>query len=302
MRVFVTGGTGFIGTAVVRELMGAGHEVLGLARSDASEAALLRAGAAVLRGTLTAPDVLTAGASRSDGVVHLGAAYTEASFADAAALDRNALSALGSALEGTDRPLVVASATSMIAPGRLVTERDTGDVTAETSRGRAEAEVLALAERGVRVAVVRLATVVHGEEDTRGFLPMLVEMARKRGVSAYVGDGRNRWPGVHQRDAARLFRLAVEGVPAGSRLHAIADEGVAFRDIAAAIGGGLGVPVASIAAEEAGDHFFLLGGPLAALTGLDISASSTLTRQLLGWEATCPDVLTDLEAGFYFRR
>lgn len=302
MRVFITGGTGFIGSAVVRELREAGHGVLALARSQAAEVTLHAAGATVLRGTLSDVDVLQTGVSRSDGVIHLAAAYGEVSFADASQLDRRALTTLGSALEGTDRPLVVASATSMIAPGHLVTEQDPGDLTTPTSRGSAEAEVLDLAERGVRVTIVRLGTLVHGEEDVRGFLPMLVEMARSRGTSAYVDDGHNRWPAVHQRDAARLFRLAVEGAPAGSRLHAIAEEGVAFREIAAAIGDGLGVPVVGIDADEAAAHFFLLGGPLAALTGTDIPASSRLTRELLDWEPTGADVLTDLNAGFYSQR
>lgn len=302
MRIFVTGGTGFIGSAVVRELVEAGHEVLALARSQAAEATLLAAGTSVLRGTLTDVDVLRTGASRSDGVVHLAAAYGEMSFADAAAIDRRAVTALGSALEGTGRPLVVASATSMIAPGHLVTEQDVGDLTAATSRGSAEAEVLELAARGVRVTIVRLATLVHGEEDVRGFIPMLVEMARERGASAYVGAGGNRWPAVHRLDAARLFRLAVEGAPAGRRLHAVAEVGVTFREIATAVGEGLGVPVVGIDADEAAAHFFLLGGPLSALTGTDIPASSAHTRELLDWDITGPDVLTDLEAGFYYTR
>jgi nucleoside-diphosphate-sugar epimerase len=302
MRVFVTGGTGFIGAAAVRDLLGAGHEVLGLARSDPSAAALLAAGATVLRGTLTDPDSLRTGAARSDGVLHLAMAHGETGFADALEIDRRALTALGSALEGTGHPLIFASGTSLISPGHLVTENDAGDLTATTSRGRAEAEVLELAERGVRVAVVRLATMVHGEQDLRGFIPMLVEMARARGVSAYVEDGRNRWPAVHQLDAARILRLAVEGAPPGSRLHAVADEGVPFREIATAIGEGVGVPAVSIEAREAAQHFFLLDGPLAALPGTDIPASSAITRPLLEWEPRCPDVLADLKAGFYFQR
>lgn len=302
MRVFVTGATGFIGSAVVPELLAAGHQVLGLARSQASAAALDTAGAEVLRGTLEDTATLHSGAGDADGVLHLAMTRGDVTFADALETDRRVLEALGSALTGTDRPLVFASATSMIEPGRVITEQDTGDTTVPGSRGRAEDEVLELAERGVRVAVVRLATLVHGDEDRHGFLPMLIETARARGVSAYVGTGCNRWPGVHRLDAAHLIRLAIEGAPAGSRVHAVADEGIAFRELAEAIGAGLGLPTTSISAEHAPEHFFPLAGPLAALTGTDIPASSATTRELLDWRPTHPDVLTDLKSGFYLRR
>lgn len=299
MRVFVTGGTGFIGTAVVRELIGAGHEVVGLARSEGSTAALRAAGADVLPGTLTDLEALRDGATRSDGVVHLAMASGDTSFVDALEIDRRALAALGSALGGSDRPLVFASGTSLVGPGRVVTEDDAGD---PASRGGAETEVLALAARGVRVAVVRLATLVHGEDDRRGFLPMFVETARTTGVSAYVGDGANRWPGVHRLDAARLLRLALEGAPAGSRVHGVAEEGVPFRDIATAIGDGLGVPTVSIAPGDAADHFTLLDGPLAALPGSDLPASSAITRRRFGWDPRRPGVLADLASDVYVSR
>jgi quercetin dioxygenase-like cupin family protein/nucleoside-diphosphate-sugar epimerase len=235
-------------------------------------------------------------------VLHLAIARGNVAFTEALEIDRRALVALGSALEGTDRPLVFASATSMIEPGRVITEQDAGDTTAPGSRGRAEDEVLELAGLGVRVAVVRLATLVHGDQDRQGFLPMLIETARARGVSAYVDDGRNRWPGVHRLDAARLLRLAIEGAPAGVRLHAVAEEGIAFRELAHAIGNGLGLPTISISAEQVADHFSLLPGPLAALTGTDIPASSATTRQLLNWRPVGPDVLADLTSGTYLRR
>lgn len=302
MRVFVTGATGFIGSVVLPDLLAAGHEVVGLARSATTAAALVAAGATVLHGTLDDPEALRAGAAGADGVLHLAMARGDTTFAEALEVDRRALAVLGAALEGTDRPLVFASATSMIEPGRVVTERDTGDTSSPLSRGRAEDAVLAWARRGVRVAVVRLATLVHGDGDRHGFLPMLVEVARARGVSAFVGDGRNRWPGVHRLDAARLLRPAVENAPAGSRAHAIADEGVAFRDIAQAIGDGLGLPTAAVGADEAAEHFALLGGPLATLPGTDVPASAAITRGLLGWRPTGPDILTDLRCGPYLPR
>ena len=302
MRLFVTGATGFIGSAVLPDLLAAGHEVVGLARSDTAAATLVAAGATVLHGALDDPAALHAGAARADGVLHLAIARGDTSFTEALEVDRRALAVLGAALEGSDRPLVFASATSMIEPGRVVTERDTGDTSSPQSRGRAEDAVLAWAGRGVRVAAVRLATLVHGDGDRHGFLPMLVEVARTRGVSAFVGDGRNRWPGVHRLDAARLLRLAVEKAPAGSRAHAIADEGVAFRDIARAIGDGLGLPTAPVGADEAAEHFALLGGPLATLPGADLPASGAVTRELLDWRPTGPDILTDLRSGPYLPR
>ncbi|GGF20869.1 SDR family oxidoreductase [Williamsia phyllosphaerae] len=302
MRVFVTGGSGFIGSAVVRELIEEGHDVIGLARSDRAAEALSAAGAAAHRGSLTDAESLRTGADMADGVIHLAGAYGQMSFADAVTVDRQAMLTLGGALEGSDRPLVFASATSMIAPGRVITEGDVGDDSAALPRRETELAVLALAERGVRVVVVRLATLVHGDEDSRGFIPMLVQMARTSGVSAYIGDGRNRWPAVHQRDAARLFRIAVERAPAGTRLHAIAEEGIDFRVIAEAVGRGAGVPTVTINADRAGEQFPLLDGPLALLTGTDIPASSAVTRELLDWVPRHPDLLSDLEAGFYFRR
>lgn len=299
MRLFVTGATGFVGSAVVPELLAAGHDIVGLARSDTAAAALVAAGVTVLRGTLDDPEALRAGAASAEGVLHLAMARGAVGFADALQVDRRALAVLGAALEDTGRPLVFASATSMIEPGRVVTEHDAGDTSSPTSRGRDEDAVLAWAERGVRVAAVRLPTLVHGEGDRRGFLPMLIDVARTSGVSAYVGDGDNRWPGVHRLDAARLLRLAVENAPAGFRAHAIAEEGVTFREIARAIGDGLGLPTREIDTDVAAEHFARLGGPLALLPGADIPASGAVTRELLDWHPTGPDLLTDLRTGPY---
>lgn len=301
MRVFVTGATGFVGAAVVPELRAAGHEVLGLARSDAAASALVAAGATPVRGALVDHHALQDGAERADGVLHLAIARGNVGFADALEIDRSALETLGQALVGSGRPLVFASATSMIEPGRVITERDAGDTSLPTSRGRAEDAVLALAGQGARVAVVRLPTLVHGDGDRHGFLPMLVDVARTHGVSAYVGDGRNRWPGVHRADAARLLRLAVENASAGGRLHAIADEGIAFRDIARTIADGVGVPSIALDPADTAAHFAALGGPLAALPAADIPASGAITRELLDWRPTGPDTLTDLRCGHYLR-
>lgn len=295
MRVVVTGSTGWIGSAVVRELMGGGHEVVGLARSDASAAALTEVGAAVQRGGLDDLDALRAGAAAADGVIHTAYIHDFTDFAAAARTDLLAVQALGSALEGSDRPLVIASGTAGLTPGRVATEADTADPGAGGLRVPSEEAVLAMAGRGVRSSVVRLPPTVHGAGDY-GFVPRLIGIARGRGVSAYVGDGTNRWPAVHRLDAAHLFCLALSGAPAGTRLHAIADEGVPFREIAEVIGRHLGLPATSIAPEDAAEHF----GFLAFVVPVDIPASSTVTRDLLGWEPTHPGLIPDLEAGHYF--
>ncbi|GAA4989029.1 NAD-dependent epimerase/dehydratase family protein [Pseudonocardia tropica] len=302
MRVFVTGATGFVGSAAVPELLAAGHDVVGLARSDAAAAALVATGATPLRGTLDDAESLRRGAATADGVLHLAIARGGVDFTDALETDRRALAVLGAALEGTGRPLVFASATSMIDHGRVITEHDVGDTSSPTSRGRDENAVLAWARRGVRVAVVRLPTLVHGDGDRHGFLPMLIEVARTNGFSAFVGDGHNRWPGVHRHDVARLLRLVLENAPAGSRAHAVADEEVAFRDIARAIGDGLGLPTTSIDAENTAEHFAHLGGSLALLPGADIPASGAATRKHYDWYPTGPDLLTDLRSGPYLPR
>jgi len=298
MRVFVTGASGWIGSAVVPELIGAGHEVTGLARSDASAAALAATGAAVLRGTLDDLDLLGEAAAGSDGVVHLAFKHDIAfsgDFEGAARADRLAVETFGDALAGSGRPLVIASGTLGVAPGRLATEQDGhGEVPGEGPAARhATAEhALSLAAQDVRSCVLRLPPTVHGDGDN-GFMATLVGIARATGVSGYVGDGANRWPAVHRFDAARLFRLAAESAPAGSTLHAVADEGVPVREIAETIGRHLDVPAAAAAPE----HFSFL----ARFIGVDCPASSAFTRELLGWEPAGPGLIEDLDLGHYFR-
>jgi nucleoside-diphosphate-sugar epimerase len=301
MRVFVTGATGFIGSAVVPELIAAGHQVTGLARSDTSAAALTAAGAAIHRGTLDDLGSLRSAAAASDGVIHLAFKHEEAfsgNFPAATAADRRVIETLGAALAGSGRPLVIASGLAGHPAGVLVTENDEPDVESVTGeRMLAERLVISLASSSVRSASVRLSPTVHGEGDA-AFVATLIEIARAKGVSGYIGEGQNHWPAVHRLDAAQLFRLALENAPAGSVLHGVADEGVPVRAIAETIGRQLGVPTASIAPENAGEHF----GWLAGFAALDIRASSALTRELLGWQPTHPGLIADLEHGHYFGR
>jgi nucleoside-diphosphate-sugar epimerase len=292
MRVFVTGASGFIGSAIVPELLGAGHHVVGLARSDAAAVAVAAAGAEVHRGALDDLDSLRAGAAASDGVIHTAFIHDFSNLQASAHTDLRAVETLGAALEGSDRPLVITSGTAALPAGRVGTERDVPDPASSGShRIPSEQATLSLAERGVRSSLVRPSPSVHGEGD-HGFVPALIGIARDKGVSGYVGDGSNRWPAVHRLDAARLFRLALETAPAGSVLHAVAEEGVPTRDIAEVIGRHLDLPVVAVAPE----HFGWLGGFFAA----DIRASSALTRELLGWEPTHPGLIEDLDQGHYF--
>jgi nucleoside-diphosphate-sugar epimerase len=307
MRVFVTGASGWIGSAVVPELLGAGHQVVGLARSDASAAAIAVAGAEVQRGTLDDLDGLRNAAGASDAVIHLAFKHDLAfsgDFQGAADADRRAVETIGEALAGSEKPFVIASGILGIAPGRVATEQDghgsppdgawgSGPLT----RWETAELVLSLASRGVRSSIVRLAPTNHGDGDN-GFIATLVGIARDKGVSGYIGEGASRWTAVHRLDSARLFRLALEQAPAGSTLHGVADEGVPIRDIAEVIGRHLDVPVDSISPQDAGEHFTWLAGFL----GLDSPASSALTRELLGWQPTQLGLIADLDQGHYFQQ
>jgi nucleoside-diphosphate-sugar epimerase len=293
MRVFITGASGFIGSAIVRELVDAGHEVTGLARSDAGAAAVETAGARVHRGNLEDLDSLRSGAAAADGVIHTAFIHDFSQMENAARTDRRAIETLVAELEGSGRPLVITTGTALVKPGQLATENDFADAGAHPRLGT---ERVVLAARDVRGAIVRPGVSVHGEGD-HGFVPFLIGIARDKGVSAYIGDGANRWPAVHRLDAARLYRLALEHAPAGSVFHAIGDEGVPTREIAEVIARHLDVPAVSIAPEDAAEHFGWIG----AFFAVDAPASSALTRERLDWRPTHIGLIEDLEAGHYFQ-
>lgn len=297
MRVFVTGASGHIGSAVVPELIAAGHEVTGLARSDSAAATVAGYGATVLSGDIADPDLLAKAAADSDGVIHLAFNHEQmrsGDFAAAIATDLAAVRAFGDALAGTGKPLVGTSGTLIVAGlGRPGTEQDPGTA---GGRGDAENAVVALAERGVRSTVVRLPPITHSTLDRHGFAHSLIAIAREKGVAGYPGDGANRWPAGHTLDAAQLYRLALENAEAGTRWHAAGDEGIPIREIAESIGEHLGVPTASIPAERLPEHF----GFLAPLIALDGPVSAAATRRALGWEPVHPGLLADLDTAGYF--
>jgi nucleoside-diphosphate-sugar epimerase len=292
MRIFVTGASGWIGSAVVHELIGAGHQVLGLARSDASATAVADVGAEVLRGDLNDTDVLRAGAVDSDGVIHL--AFVVPSVSEAATrTDAKAIETFVTGLAGSGKPLVISGAT-LVTPGRPATERDeliaAGPIAARITNMQA---ALAAADRGVRSCLVMLPRSVHGQGERHGFVPQLIAAARAKGVSGYIGDGTSRWPAVHVKDAASLYRLAVERAPAGAALNAVGDQGVPVREIAEVIARHLNLPVRSLPAEE-------FDGMLVRILSTDMPASSSITQELLGWKPTHPGLIEDIEQGHYF--
>jgi nucleoside-diphosphate-sugar epimerase len=295
MRVFVTGATGFIGSTVVQELIRAGHTVVGLARSDAAAASLAATGAMVIRGSLDDLDSLRGGAATADGVIHTAFIHDFSKFKENCEIDRRAIAAMASVLEGTDKAMLVTSGTGIVNPGRIVREDDRPPVPSPIPRAATEEAADAAVERGVRAAVVRLPQ-VHGGDGKCGLVSYLLDIAREKGISAYVGEGHNRWPSVHRLDAAVLYRLALERAVAGARYHAVADEGVPLRDIAAVLGRHLKVATVSIPPEQAAAHF----GWLAHFAVADNPSSSALTRERLGWTPRQAGMMADIGRAGYF--
>jgi nucleoside-diphosphate-sugar epimerase len=293
MRIFVTGATGFIGSAIVQELIQAGYEVLGLARSDKGAASLARAGAKAHRGSLEDLESLRRGAAASDGVIHTAFIHDFNNYGPAVEADRRAIETIGTALQRSGRPLIVTSGLALLAPGRLATEED---APSPNFPRKSEQTAMEFASRGVRTSVVRLPFSVHGDGD-HGFVPRLIQIAREKGISAYIGDGLNHWPAVHRLDAARLYRLVLEKGFTGARYHGIGDEGVPTREIAEVIGRRLEVPVVSKSQEQVAEHFGWIG----LFFGMGALVSSSLTRENLGWRATHVGLIDDLENGSYFK-
>ncbi|MGN8058558.1 SDR family oxidoreductase [Pedobacter sp. 22163] len=297
MKIFVTGATGFVGSAVVKELISAGHEVLGLARNEAAEKALVLAGARVHKGDLEDVKRLQEGAKLADGIIHTGFIHDFSRFAAVCEIDRLAIEAIGNSIAGTNKPFIVTSGTLVVNPGIFATEDMLPNYNGGNPRLASEKAVDALASQNIRVSVVRLSPSVHGEGDDHGFVPMLINIARKTGSSAYIGSGENRWTGIHRLDAAKLYRLALEQATPGARFHGVAEESITLKSIAEAIGEQLGLPVVSISKNEAAAHFDWFEH----FVSIDGPASGRLTRERLNWEPQYSSLIQDLEQGVYFK-